>query len=138
MAYWIKVNYERNEYVVDLDRISAFVCTPNGRITFWLPDSSIPLIINSHNNPECYQDVVDYINQITSHSIAAYWIKILYDRSEYVIDLNRISAFCHSSSNRLTFWLAASTIPIVINKHGDPDTYQRLLDYIKQRTGHSL
>ncbi|HEY9601001.1 MAG TPA: hypothetical protein V6C85_05275 [Allocoleopsis sp.] len=138
MAYWIKVTYERNEYVVDLDRLSAFACAPNGKITFWLPNSSIPIIINQQSNPEGYQQILDYIRDVSAHSLAGSWLQITYERNNYVIDLNRISSFCHSSSGRLTFWLPDSSIPIIINEQKDPDTYQKLLDYVKRRTGHPL
>jgi hypothetical protein len=138
VAYWIKVSYERNEYVIDLDRISAFACTPNGKVTFWLPDSAIPIIINRQSNPDGYQQVMDYIQQVSFHSLAASWIKVSYERSEYVVDLNRISSFSYSSNGRLTFWLPNSAIPIIINKQNDPDCYQKILEYIKQKTGHSF
>lgn len=138
MAYWIKVTYERNEYVVDLDRLSAFACAPNGKITFWLPNSSIPIIINQQSNPEGYQQILDYIREVSAHSLAGSWLQITYERNDYIIDLNRISSFCHSSSGRLTFWLPDSSIPIIINEQKDPDTYQKLLDYVKRRTGHPL
>ena len=138
MAYWIKVTYERNEYIVDLDRLSAFACAPNGKITFWLPNSSIPIIINQQSSPEGYQQILDYIRDVSAHSLAGSWLQITYERNNYIIDLNRISSFCHSSSGRLTFWLPDSSIPIIINEQKDPDTYQKLLDYVKRRTGHPL
>ncbi len=138
MAYWIKINYERNEYVVDLDRLSAFACAPNGKITFWLPNSAIPIIINKQNNPEDYQQVLEYIQQVSAHPLAGSWIQVSYERNDYVIDLSRISSFCFSSSGRITFWLPDSSIPIIINEQKDQDTYQKLLDYIKRKTGHLL
>ncbi len=138
MAYWIKINYERNEYVVDLDRLSAFACAPNGKITFWLPNSAIPIIINKQNNPEDYQQVLEYIQQVSAHSLAGSWIQVSYERNDYVIDLSRISSFCFSSSGRITFWLPDSSIPIIINEQKDQDTYQKLLNYIKRKTGHLL
>lgn len=138
MAYWIRVNYERNEYVIDLDRLSAFACAPNGKITFWLPNSSIPIIINQQSNPEGYQQVLDYVQQVSAQSLSSSWVQVSYERDEYIIDLNRISSFCHSPSSRLTFWLPDSSIPIIINEQKDPDTYQKILDYIKRKTGHLL
>ena len=138
MAYWIRVNYERNEYVIDLDRLSAFACAPNGKITFWLPNSSIPIIINQQSNPEGYQQVLDYVQQVSAQSLSSSWVQVSYERDEYIIDLNRISSFCHSPSGRLTFWLPDSSIPIIINEQKDPDTYQKILDYIKRKTGHLL
>lgn len=138
MAYWIKVNYERNEYVVDLDRLSAFACAPNGKITFWLPNSAVPIIINQQSNPDGYQQLLDYIQQVSAHSLSSSWIQLSYERNDYVIDLNRISSFCYTSTNRITFWLPDSSIPIVINEQKDPDTYQKLSDYIARKTGHVL
>lgn len=138
MAYWIKVSYERNEYVVDLDRIGAFSCAPSGRVTFWLPDSAIPIIINRQGNPEAYQQVIEYIQQVCAYSVTGAWMKVVYERSEYIVDLNRISTFCHSPSGKITFWLPASSIPVIINKQSDPDAYQKLLEYIEHKTGQSL
>jgi hypothetical protein len=138
VAYWIKVNYERNEYVVDLDRLSAFVCAPNGKITFWLPNSALPIIINKQSNPENYQQVLEYVQQVSVHSLGGSWIQVSYERNDYIIDLNRISSFCYSPSNRLTFWLPDSSIPIIINEQKDPDTYQKILEYIKRKTGQIL
>ena len=138
MAYWIKVNYDRNEYVVDLDRLSAFACAPNGKITFWLPNSALPIIINQHSNPESYQQLVDYIQQVSAHSLSSSWIQLSYERVDYIIDLNRISSFCYTPTSRITFWLPDSSIPIVINEQKDPNTYQKLVDYIARRTGHVL
>lgn len=138
MAYWIKVNYERNDYIVDLDRLGAFACAPNGKITFWLPNSAIPIILNQQNNPEGYQQVLEYIQQVSAHSLSGSWIQVSYERNDYVIDLNRISSFCYSAAGRVTFWLPDSSIPLVITEQKDPDTYQKILDYIKRKTGYPL
>ncbi len=137
MTYWIKINYERNEYIVNLDCVSAFVSAPNGRITFWLPDSGTAIIINHQTNPEGYYKVLNYIKELSEHSLTASWLKIAYDRSDYIIDLSRITSFC-CSLGRLKFWLPDSSIPIVIHKQNDPDSYQKLLNYIEGRTGHSF
>lgn len=138
MAYWIKVNHERNEYVVDLDRLSVFICAPNGKITFWLPNSSLPMILNQQSNPDGYQQVLAYVQQVSTYSLAGSWIQINYERNDYVIDLNRISSFCYSPSGRITFWLPDSSIPIIINEQKDPDTYLKLLEFIKRKTGHII
>jgi len=138
VAYWIKVSYERNDYVVDLDRLSAFACAPNGKITFWLPNSTLPIIINQQSNPEGYQQVLDYIQQVSAHSLTGSWIQLSYERNDYIIDLGRISSFCYTPTNRITFWLPDSSIPIIINEQKDPDTYQKILDFIKRKTGHVL
>ncbi len=138
MAYWIKVTYDRNEYVVDLDRMSAFACAPNGKITFWLPNSAFPIILNKQSNPDDYQQVWDYIQQVSAHSLSGSWIQINYERNDYLVDLSRISSFCHAPSGKLTFWLPDSTIPIIISEQKDPDTYQKILNYITRKTGHIL
>lgn len=138
MPYWVRVNYERNEYVVDLDRLSAFACAPNGKITFWLPNSTLPVAINQQSDPDGYRQVLEYVQNVSSNSLSGSWIQVLYERNDYVIDLNRISSFCYSSTGRLTFWLPDCSIPIIINEQNDPDTFQKILDYIKRKTGHSL
>jgi hypothetical protein len=138
VAYWIKVNYDRNEYVVDLDRLSAFASAANGKITFWLPNSAIPIILNKQTNPEGYQQVLGYIEHVSVHSLSGSWIQVSYERNDYVIDLTRISSFCYSPSGRLTFWLPDSSIPIIINEQNDPETYQKILDFIQRKTGFLL
>lgn len=138
MAYWIKVNHERNEYIVDLDRLSAFVCAPNGKITFWLPNSSLPVILNQQSNPDGYQQVWEYVQQVSTYSLSGSWLQINYERNDYVIDLNRISSFCYSPSGRITFWVPDSSIPIIINEQKDPDTYLKLLEFIKRKTGQTI
>ena len=62
MAYWVKIYYEKKEYVVDFERVTAFCCEPNGRVTFWLPNSAIPIVIIPHNNQEDYQKIIEYIH----------------------------------------------------------------------------
>jgi hypothetical protein len=68
----------------------------------------------------------------------AYWIKLTYDRSTYVIDLDRISAFCHTPNGRVSFSAFDGELTIVISQHSDPSTYQAILDYVEKRTGLSL
>ena len=92
MAYWIKFSYEREIHVVDLDQISAFVYAPNGRLTFWLPESAIPVVLTPQSNPEAHCAVLDYLKQRTTYFPRSTWIRMPYDRSEYYIDLSRISA----------------------------------------------
>ena len=61
---WIKFVFERNIYVINLDCITSFVLTENGRLIFWLPDGKIQIIIHSKNQAEIYQKIVDYIENI--------------------------------------------------------------------------
>lgn len=65
----------------------------------------------------------------------AYWIKLTYERNIYVIDLDRVMAFCHLPNGRISFTLLDGNTVIVINQQSDPVTYQTLLDYIEKRTG---
>lgn len=140
MAYWVKIHYERNEYVVNFERVTAFCHERNGRITFWLPDCAIPIVVNSQNNLEDYQKILDYIQHVTGLGFEkSYWVKILYERNEYIINLDSISSFCHEPSNgRITFWLPNSTLPIIINPVSNPDSYQKVLEYVQNTTGYLL
>lgn len=68
----------------------------------------------------------------------AYWIKLTYDRNTYVVDLDRVSAFCYTQNGRISFSVLEGTVTIVINQQSDPDTYQSILEYIEHKTGFSL
>jgi hypothetical protein len=51
VGYWIKINYDRGIYLIDFESISAFSSeVENKRITFWLPNSSLPIILSPQNN----------------------------------------------------------------------------------------
>lgn len=67
-----------------------------------------------------------------------YWIKLIYDRNTYIIDLDRISAFCHAPNGRISFPVMEGNIMIVINQQSDPISYQAILDYVEKKTGMSL
>lgn len=137
MAYWVKINYERKDYFVDLDRITVFSCTPNGRLTFWLPASSIPIILNRQNSPEDYYRILDYIEQLPERSLSGVWVRLLYDRQEYIIDLNAIGSFCYAN-NKLTFWLPDSSLPIVLSLQTEPDAYNKVRNFLLKKTGKSI
>ncbi|MBW4509258.1 MAG: hypothetical protein KME64_22465 [Scytonematopsis contorta HA4267-MV1] len=139
MAYWVKVRYERKEYVVNFERVNAFCYEPNGRVTFWLPDSAIPIVVNPQSNLEDYHKILDYVEQATGVQLEnTYWVKILYERNEYVINLTSISSFCQEPNGRITFWLPDSSIPIIINPLSNPDSYEKVLNYIHKATGYEL
>lgn len=139
MAYWVKILYERKEYVINIERVNAFCYEQNGRVTFWLPDSAMPIVINPQSNIEDYQKILNYIGSVTGLELEnAYWVKIIYERNEYVINLNCINSFCHESNGRITFWLPDGTIPIIINPVSNPDSYQKVMDYVHKTTGYSL
>lgn len=137
MAYWAKIVYERNEYVVNFERVNAFCCEANGRITFWLPDCAIPIVIHPLSNPQDYEKVLEYIRRFTQLEFEnTYWVKIFYDRNEYIINLNCISSFCYEPNGRITFWLPDSTIPIIINPVSNSESYKKVLEYIHKETGY--
>ncbi|MDZ7959680.1 MAG: hypothetical protein RMY34_17655 [Aulosira sp. DedQUE10] len=139
MVYWVKILYERKQYVVNFDRINAFCHEQNGRVTFWLPDCAIPIVINPQNNHQDYQKILTYIERVTGVELEdAYWVKIIYENNEYVINLNCISSFCQESNGRITFWLPDGTIPIIINPMSNPESYQKVLQYVQKATGYSL
>lgn len=70
MTYWIKLTYDRNTYVIDLDRISAFCLAPNGRISFSVMDGHTLIVINQHSDPAAYQLILDYIEKKTELSLS--------------------------------------------------------------------
>ncbi|MBC1236938.1 hypothetical protein VF14_31480 [Nostoc linckia z18] len=139
MTYWVKILYERKEYVVNFERVHAFCYERNGRVTFWLPDSAIPIVINPQNNLEDYQKIIDYIECVTQLELNyAYWVKIIYEKNEYIINLDCISSFCHEPNGRITFWLPDGTIPIIINPVNNPESYEKVVKYIEKATGYFL
>jgi hypothetical protein len=135
----VKILYERKEYVVNFDRVNAFCYEKNGRVTFWLPDCAIPVVINPQNNLPDYQKILQYIERVTGLDLdSAHWVKINYERNQYVINLNCISSFCQESNGRITFWLPDGTIPIIINPVSNPESYQKVLNFVQNTTGYSL
>lgn len=68
-TYWVKIDYENKQYLINLKKIAAFSSEPNGRITFWLPEGALPIIIHPNNNSETYAKVQNYIKQSTGLSL---------------------------------------------------------------------
>jgi hypothetical protein len=69
VAFWIRLTYERNTYVVDLDRVAAFCQPTSGRVKFTLPDGSLTLIITQQNDPATYQTIVDYVQKVSGFNL---------------------------------------------------------------------
>ncbi len=140
MVYWSKFTYEKSTYIIDLDTISAFSSElDNKRVTFWLPNSSLPIILNPQGNQEAYKQVLDYLKKTIDRNSKGSWIKINYDRKEFAIDLSRISSFiCEQNGRLISFCLPDSATNIILMREGNSDDYQKILDYIKNTTGHSL
>lgn len=138
MTYWIKISYERKEYVIDLERVCAFAYETNGRLTFWLPDSAFPIVINPQGHPDAYQKVASYIQNVSGQTFNGYWVKITYERNDYVINLKGISTFCCEPNGRISFWLPDGSIPVVIHPQSNRDAYDKIISYIQHETGYSL
>lgn len=66
------------------------------------------------------------------------WIKFIYERNAYVVNLNCVSYFACPKKGRLMFWLPDGKELIVIHQQINPDAYQEILVYIKKITGQSL
>jgi hypothetical protein len=136
VAYWIKIQDQRKEYVINFDHVNTFCYEKNGRITLWLPNSTIPIILNPQGNLEDYQKVCEYIEYAQRlESKSTYWVQITYERKEYLINLNSISSFCHEQNGRLTFWLPDIDFPIIISPTGNPESYEKVLYYLQKYTG---
>jgi hypothetical protein len=69
VAYWIKITYERNTYVIDLDRVTAFCFMPSGRISFALLDGNTNIVVTQQNDTESYQTLLDYIEKHTGYKL---------------------------------------------------------------------
>jgi aromatic ring-cleaving dioxygenase len=69
--HWIKFIYERNTYVVNLDRIRTFVLTENGRLIFWVPDArgQVQIILHPQTNSATYQQILEYIQETIGQSL---------------------------------------------------------------------
>lgn len=67
---WIKFIYERDAYVIDLDRISTFACTGNGRLIFWLPDGKVQIVIHRQTHPDAYQQILNYVEQSMGQALS--------------------------------------------------------------------
>ena len=140
MAYWIKILYERDIYTIDLDAIGVFSFSSNRRINFWLPDGGLLICIHPQSNPDAYQQVFDYIQRIYGNRAKlAHWIKFNYDRAEYILDLNRITAFSQETkSGRISFWLPDSGTKIILHPQSNFEVYSQVIQYIEQKTGYCM
>ncbi|GAX36254.1 hypothetical protein [Nodularia sp. NIES-3585] len=139
MAYWVKILYDRKKYIVNFDRVNTFCFEKNGRVTFWLPDCAIPIVLNPQNNLEDYQKIVEHLEYVTGLELEnAQWLKIIYEQKEYIINLTCISSFSQEANGRITFWLPDITIPIIINSVSHPESYQKVLKFVQKSTGYSF
>lgn len=140
MAYWIKITYDRETYAIDLDAIGAFSLSSNRKITFWLPDGGVPICIHPQSDPDSYEKVSDYVQKIhLKEARNNYWIKFTYDREEYTIDLNRITAFSQEpNTGKISFWLPDVGDRIILHPRSNFEAYSKVRHYIEQETGYSF
>ena len=141
MAYWIKINYERSIYLIDLASITAFCCQPNKRITFWLPNTNQEIVLNKQNCEYDYYLILEYIKkkiEIGYKTHNEYWVHIIYERHEWFINFNSITTFAWEPNGRITFWLPDSTKDIIINPNNDLEAYEKVLKFVNKVTGNSL
>ncbi len=141
MAYWIKINYERSIYLIDLDSITAFCCQPNKRITFWLPNTNQEIVLNKQNCEYDYYLILEYIKkkiEIGYKTHNEYWVHIIYERHEWFINFNSITTFAWEPNGRITFWLPDSTKDIIINPNNNQEAYEKVLKFVNKVTGNSL
>jgi hypothetical protein len=59
------------------------------------------------------------------------WIKFVYERNIYVVDLDCITTFVCAENGRLIFWLPDGKVQIVIHPKSTPEAYQQILDYVE-------
>lgn len=130
VSHWIQFSYERQDYLVDLTSIRFFARDASQRISFWLPDSAMPIVLMPHDHPETYQQVLAFIDRRLDAYPNAYWVKLLYDRRDYFINLSAVRAFARQSSGRLTFWLPDNGQDIVLHPMVNAEAYQLVSDYI--------
>ena len=65
------------------------------------------------------------------------WIKFIFERNTYVVDLSCISTFVFAKNGRLMFWLPDGKVQIVIHPKTNPEAYKQILDYLKNTTKQS-
>ncbi|MEA5580553.1 hypothetical protein VB620_04255 [Nodularia harveyana UHCC-0300] len=139
MAYWVRILYDRKKYIVNFERVNAFCHEENGRMTFWLPDSAIPIVLTPQTHLDDYEKLREYLKYISGLELDdSYWVKIIYERKEYIVNLISISSFCQETNGRITFWLPDGTIPIIISPVSNPESYKKILSFVQQSTGYSL
>lgn len=138
VAQWVKISDARQVYLIDLEQITAFVCSRNGRLTLWLPNNTMPLILTREGNANIYAHIFAYATALPTQDPMTAWFKLDYDRSTYIIDLSKISSFCYGPGRKITFWLPDAGLPIVLTHHSNPDSYATLCEFIETQTGQKL
>ena len=63
------------------------------------------------------------------------WVKFIYERNTYVVNLSSVSSFVCAKNGWLTFWLPDAEAQITINPKSNPDVYEQILGYFQDKTG---
>lgn len=63
-----------------------------------------------------------------------HWIKFIYERNIYVVDLCRIKSFVVTKNDRLMFGLpdTKDKVQIILHHKINPEVYQEVLEYIEK------
>ncbi len=63
-----------------------------------------------------------------------HWIKFIYERNIYVVDLCRIKSFVVTKNGRLMFGLpdTKDKVQIILHHKSNPEVYQEVLEYIEK------
>jgi hypothetical protein len=130
VAHWIQFSYERNEYLVNLASIRFFARDSSQRISFWLPDSAMPVVLVPQDHPTAYRQVMEFIDRLPDANADCYWVSLVYDRREYTINLKTIRAFSRSANGRLVFWLPDNGQDMVLHPELNAEAYHLVNDYI--------
>jgi len=134
VADWVKIPEHRQIYLVDLEQITAFIHGRNGRLSFWLPNSAIPIVLTQASNPDTYARIAAYTEHLLNTSEPQQWFKLNYDRSTYVVDLARGGSFCYGPGRKVTFWLPDAGLPVILTPQSNGPDYQAVCDSVKVHT----
>jgi hypothetical protein len=144
VADWLSFNYERSDYWVNLHTVHTFRLAEDGRMTFWLRDSGIPIVLQAPLQPQAYARVQAHCQQL-SGAIATqpppptvHWLTMAYDRAHYWVDLGAVSAYSRAENGRITFWLPDNGQPIILHPKQDQPAYDDVVAYLVQRVDPSF
>ncbi|MFB2737901.1 hypothetical protein [Umezakia ovalisporum] len=51
--------------MVNFDYVNVFCYENKARITFWFPDSAIPIVLNPKSNLDDYEKIIEHIEYLT-------------------------------------------------------------------------
>lgn len=62
------------------------------------------------------------------------WIKFVFERKTYVVDLDCITSFARAENGRLMFSLPNAKVSVVIHPQNNSEAYQQILEYLQKTT----